>query len=92
MPLEIRIPKPGEAEAGGLIADRRLCLTRDDRLVEDGALDAVMLLAGEGGLIPGDVVTHLGLELIDGRVVQHSSEPAIAEPKSKPAAAPKQKP
>jgi hypothetical protein len=75
----------GKGNPVGLIADRRLCLAKDEAtLAEDGSPEAAYLLAAEGGSISADVVTRLGLTMVDGRVVQAKAEPAKVEPVAKP--------
>lgn len=81
MALEIRNAE--RASAGGIVADRRLYLTKDtatrvdaepgQRVVEEGDADAAFLLVGPGGTIPADQVAALGLELEDGKVVQSTA-------------------
>jgi hypothetical protein len=62
---------PDQPKDGELIADRRLYINAaNTRLVEDGDPSAAFLLAGEGGRIAKGDVQRLGLELVDGRVVQ----------------------
>lgn len=79
--LEIRRNVP----AGGLIADRRLYLTRDKlRMVEDGDPDAGFLLCAPGRVIPAEDCAALGLQLVDGRIVQDAGEPE-SEPTPEPA-------
>lgn len=53
-----------------LKADRRLWLTRDRQVVEDGDPRAAILLAGKGQYIPATEVERLGLEVRGGRVKQ----------------------
>jgi hypothetical protein len=68
--------------AKGLVADRRLFLAFDrTRLVEDGSLEAAFLLAPQGDVIPANEAARLGLELVDGCIVQRPVEPQIACPK-----------
>lgn len=88
MALEIRRGPPQ-----GIIADRRLYLTREggnvdgkpgQRVVEEGDREAAWLLATPGSLIDALEVERLGLELVDGKVVQRKAriddEPKSAEP------------
>jgi hypothetical protein len=42
-------------------SDRRLCLTRDGKVVEDGDPESFELLVGEGGVLPLDRAQNLGL-------------------------------
>lgn len=68
MALEIRRPRPAVV---GLVADRRLYLTRDEsKMVEHGSPDAAFLLATPGTVVPADLVDRLGLALVDGCLVQ----------------------
>jgi hypothetical protein len=68
---------PDQPKDGELIADRRLYINAaNTRLVEDGDPSAAFLLAGEGGRIAKGDVQRLGLELMDGRVVQAPLETA----------------
>jgi hypothetical protein len=73
--------------AKGLVADRRLFLAFDQgeifptRLVEDGSPAAAFLLAPQGDMIPANEAARLGLELVDGCIVQRPVEPQIACPK-----------
>ena len=54
-----------------MIADRRLCVTLDGRLVEAGDLDSAYLLAAVGHEIAPEKVKALGLVVwSDGRVMQ----------------------
>lgn len=84
MTFEIRRPK---GPPQGLVADRRLYLTKDggnvdaapgQRVVEEGDPAAAYLLATPGWVIPSEDVTRLGLELVDGRIVQRPAKPAAA--------------
>lgn len=59
----------------GLTADRWLYVTGDDRVVEEGSLDAAFLLATPGTVIPAERARVLGLEVVDGRIVQRPKEP-----------------
>jgi len=72
-------------QPGELLADRRLWVNAaKTRLLEDGDSAAAFLLAAEGRPIPADLVTSLGLELVDGRVVQRpvakAEAPAVSAP------------
>lgn len=70
--LIIAIPK-GQAMAGSMVADRRLWLSADRaNVLEEGDPGAALLLAGEGSEIAPDEAARLGLELVDGRIVQKS--------------------
>lgn len=81
MALEIRRPKPHEV---GLVADRRLYLTKDEsRAVEDGSPDAAFLLATPGSVIPADLCVRLGLELADGKI-RHIAPEVIPPPDQDP--------
>jgi hypothetical protein len=88
MALEIRRPTAAPA---GLVADRRLYLTRDgEHVVEDGDPTAAFLLATPDTVIPSDDVARLGLEFVDGRIVQRAVEsepPAPTEAPPEPAPA-----
>ena len=76
MALEIRQPKQS---AVGLVADRRLYLTRDGaRVVEDGSSEAATLFATPETLISQDEVDRLGLSLVDGRIALPGAEPVAA--------------
>lgn len=86
MALEIRRPK---GPPQGLVADRRLYLTREGgnvdgqpgpRMVEDGDPAAAFLLATPGWVIPAEDVSRLGLELVDGRIEQRRAKPVVAAP------------
>ena len=70
-------------DPAGLLADRRLYLSADGRLVEDGALDAAVLLAPVGTIIPAARAQELGLRLVEGRIVQ-GAEAEAAEPVEEP--------
>ena len=76
--LEIRIPS---ATVVGLVADRRLYLSADGHLCEDGSPDARVLLATPGWIIPAEDVARLGLSLADGRIMQGQPEPIVEEVK-----------
>jgi hypothetical protein len=69
--------------AKGLVADRRLFLALDQtRVVEDGSPEAAFLLAPQGDVIPTNEAARLGLELVDGCIVQRQAvEPQVACPK-----------
>jgi hypothetical protein len=99
-------------EAKGLVADRRLFVAAaeptvvDARpgqlVVEEGDPRAAFLLAAPGSLIPEAQVQALGLELVDGKIVQRSpdaakpaeppmdAEPAPAEPPRRRPRAPRE--
>ena len=65
--LEIHRPKPAVV---GLLADRRLYLTRDEAcVVEQGAPDAAFLFATPGMVIPARDADRLGLTLVDGSIL-----------------------
>jgi hypothetical protein len=53
-----------------VIADRRLCLSKEGKLVEAGAVDSAFLLAGKGQVIAASRVKELNLIVMDGRVEQ----------------------
>jgi hypothetical protein len=74
--VEFGQPSAGRL-AGGLVADRRLFLTSDNRLVEDGAADAAFQLISAHGLIPAAEVERLGLELKGGKIVQINPPAAL---------------
>jgi hypothetical protein len=86
MSLEIQNTENVRADGGGMIADRRLYLTKvtatsveaepAQRIVEEGDPEAAFLLAGPGGVIPDDQVKALGLETEDGKVVQSKAKKA----------------
>lgn len=94
----------GDAPPAGIVADRRLYVTRDRdsavdaqpgaRIVEEGDPDAAFLLAAEGDVIPDIKAQELGLAVVDGKVVQRAasvSEPPPAEPPTESVAKPKNK-
>ena len=56
--------------ASPVIADRRLFLTADQRVVEEGDPDAAFQLAAPGAKIEPAEVSRLGLETKDGKVSQ----------------------
>lgn len=65
---------------GGIVADRRLWLTSDGRVVEDGDSAATILLAGcAGNFIPAESVARYGLELKDGEVHQRPAAKSAAK-------------
>jgi hypothetical protein len=83
--LEIIRPK---VEVTGLVADRRLLLTRDRlRVVEVGSSEAAELLAPAGTVIPQNEVARLRLAVVDGRIVQQPPADAAVEPEPPPVAA-----
>ena len=64
-----------------MIADRRLCVTLDGRLVEAGDLDSAYLLAAVGHEIAPEKVKALGLVVwSDGRVMQGAEPVKALEP------------
>jgi len=85
MALEIHRPKDTPQ---GLVADRRLYLSREggavdgvagQQVVEEGDPRAAFLLATPGVVIPAEDCVRLGLELVDGRIAQRQAEaPAVA--------------
>lgn len=83
MALHIRKPTAAELDEErdkGLLADRRICLTSDkSRIVDEASPEAATLLAGKDCIIPASEVQRLGLELVDGKVVQRSAEAPAAE-------------
>jgi hypothetical protein len=44
------------------VSDRRLYLTRDDKVVEEGDPTAAFLLVGEGCELPDDIAAQYGLK------------------------------
>lgn len=82
--MPLKIEKDGEGQGkkpkAPLVADRRLYLDHSkERLVEEGAEDAAYLLAGAGGMIPGDVAADLGLKVVDGKVSQPKAPKATPD-------------
>lgn len=68
---------PDQPKDGELVADRRLYVNAaKTRLIEESDPSAAFLLVGEGGRIGKGDVQRLGLELVDGRVVQAPIEKA----------------
>jgi hypothetical protein len=65
-----------DAPAGGMIADRRLFLTADHRVVEEGDSNAAFQLAAPGGMIEAHEVARLGLELKGDKVTQKKAPAA----------------
>lgn len=66
---------PDQPKDGELVADRRLYVNAaKTRIIEEGDPSAAFLLAGEGGRIGKGDVQRLGLEFVNGRVVQASLE------------------
>ncbi len=71
--MSLTIHRPGQVvPAGGLAADRELCLDRSQtRLVEAGSVESAWVLIGKGQTIPAAEVQRLGLtRWSDGRVMQ----------------------
>jgi hypothetical protein len=60
---------------GEMFADRRLFVSNDGRLVEEGDESAAYLLASPGSPIPAAEAKRLGLELKGGKVSQGSHSP-----------------
>lgn len=84
--MSLRITR-GAGAATALVADRRLYLNAaKDQLVEEGAPDAAFLLAPQGTPIEAADVARLGLELVDGKVVQ-PTEKEQPEPEREPESA-----
>lgn len=65
----------GSGMANGIIADRRLYLTRDGK-VSDQPVSGGILLATPGSVIPASECSRLSLALEDGKVVQKMRKPA----------------
>jgi hypothetical protein len=67
-----------------MLADRRLYVSRDGRLVEEADVEAAFMLAAKGHEIPAETVKRLGLcQWADGRVMQGAEpEPASVWPDS----------
>lgn len=62
-------------QPGGLLADRRLYLSADGRVVDHGDPSAAILLAaGPGDEIPTAKARDLGLSIVDGKIVQHAKQ------------------
>jgi hypothetical protein len=60
-----------------MLADRRLYVSRDGRLVEEADVEAAFMLAAKGHEIPAETVKRLGLcQWADGRVMQ-GAEPVV---------------
>jgi hypothetical protein len=61
-----------------MLADRRLYVSRDGRLVEEADVEAAFMLAAKGHEIPAETVRRLGLwwHWADGRVMQ-GAEPVV---------------
>jgi hypothetical protein len=75
--IEYAHGNPDELPDGALVADRRLYENAArTRIVEDGDSEAAFLLAGQGRVIGKADVERLGLECVNGRVVQASIEKA----------------
>lgn len=68
------------APTGRFIADRRLFLTADQRVVEEGDPDAAFQLAAPGGFIEPADVRRLGLELKDGTISQKAAPGGVPVP------------
>jgi hypothetical protein len=69
-----------DAPAGGMIADRRLFLTADHRVVEEGDPNAAFQLAAPGGLIEAAEVARLGLEMKGDEITQKKPPAAGSVP------------
>ena len=83
--LEINRPR---AAVVGLLADRRLYLTRDEsRVVEEGSPEAAFLFATPGTIVPAADADRLGLNLVDGRITLPGTEP-VGVPSEAPPPAP----
>lgn len=68
----------------GLVADRRLYVSADGRLAEEGSVQAAILIAaGPGDQIAASRAKELNLSVVDGKVVQDVPEPA-PEPAPEP--------
>jgi hypothetical protein len=82
MVLQVTLLSNTNEEQSPMKADRRLWLTRDrETVVEDGAIEAVLLLAAAGRSIPGGEVVRLRLMTdADGRVSQAPVEAPVADP------------
>lgn len=69
-----------------VVSDRRLLLASDNNtVVEDGDQRGAFLLCGAGGEIPAVEAARLGLNVVDGRVVQGGAEKAPKKPVEAPA-------
>lgn len=85
----LTINRGGGQPAGSMIADRHLYLTADkSRIVEQGDTDSAYLFSTPGFEISAAEVERLGLALIDGRIVQATteSEPEAEEQHDAPVA------
>jgi hypothetical protein len=84
--MGLEMNKPGTPDAaagvaaGRLIADRRLFLTADQRVVEEGDPNAAIQLAAPGGFIEPAEVRRLGLELKDGKISQKAAPGGVLVP------------
>lgn len=65
-----------DAPLDTLVADRRICLKVDEKTICDETdPDAAVLLVNAGESIDADVVTKLGLIIVEGRVEQSAESP-----------------
>jgi hypothetical protein len=79
MPFEII--KAAAADAAAIISDRDLNLAEDGKtILEARDPKSATVLVGAGGTIPGPTVARLGLELVDGKVVQRQAVEKQREP------------
>jgi hypothetical protein len=69
-----------DTPAGGMIADRRLFLTADHRVVEEGDPNAAFQLVAPGGMIEAHEVARLGLELKGDKISQKKPPAAGSVP------------
>jgi hypothetical protein len=87
--MALQIFKATSTSVGGMIADRRLCLTSDQsRVVEADDTAAGYLLAPPGTEIPAHAVARYRLTVVDGKVaLPKTAEPAktieLVKPKKK---------
>lgn len=93
MALKIETPTPVTAVVidgvtfTDLVADRRLLLTKDDRIAEEHSMDGVKLLAGVGGVIVAAEVVRLKLSMVGGKIEQEGTKTAAgSEPEPWPGA------
>lgn len=78
--MTIEFPRGEQLPDGGLIADRDLYLDKTEtRIVEEGDPASAFQFTGKGRVIPPEDAARLGLELVDGKVVQRGAAvPAVA--------------
>ncbi len=79
--FSISRPDPNDFEVR---ADRRLWITKDGLIVEDGDPRAAHLLAGAGGIVAPHDVKRLGLTMIDGKLAQPARQAVVVPATPKP--------